>query len=145
MMDSRKRPDEFLEQVRDLRRRRHQDPLPPLNPALVDQMAAASRDARRIMDEGIVDVVVDVDEIGEREEALAVALAAAPDRRGLVSPYGLASPRPELMDLVTGEARRCDVCDAYAIRLELMQAQYGPYIFQARVCVRCRRFAPDAD
>ncbi len=143
MTDSRRRPDEFLEEVRALRARHEQHEPEPLNPAIADQMLAANRDARRRMDHA-TELVVDVDEIGDRETALLLALGAAAERRGLRSRHGLVGPRPEFVDLVAGgRARRCDVCETHAYRLEEIHAQYGPYIFHARVCVRCRRFAPE--
>ncbi len=88
------------------------------------------------------DAVIDVD-LSEREMALVLALSAAAERRGLRSAYGLARPRPELVDLENPLDGHCDVCDTRAHRLAEMVAQAGPYVFRARLCVRCRRFAPD--
>jgi hypothetical protein len=142
MTDPRRRPDEFLDEVRGMRAHREQYEPPPLNPAVADQTLAAHRDARRLMDQ-VAGVVVDV-EPGEREEALVLALGAAAARRGLLSRHRPDSPRPELVDLAAGgRARHCDVCETRAYRLERIHAQYGQYIFCARVCVRCRRWAPE--
>jgi hypothetical protein len=105
-------------------------------------MRAANRDARRIMGEG-PERVIDVSHLGEREEALLLVLSTAADRHGLRSSQGPDNPRPEVIDLRhSGMAGHCDICDARAHRLEVMHAQFGPYIFRARTCVRCRRYAP---
>lgn len=141
--DDRRHPGEFLDEVREMRAHREQNENEsPIDPAGADQIQAAGRDAHRFVRE-VADVVIDVDDIGEREEALMLALAAAADRRGLSSPRGLDGPRPELVDLTNGPSGRCDVCDTSAHRLHEMLAQYGPYVIRARVCVRCRRFAPE--
>jgi hypothetical protein len=104
MTDPRRRPDEFLDEVRDMRARRDQRDDEPLNPAAADQIHAAGRDARRMMHQAPVHVV-DVD-VGEREEALILALAAAAERRGLWSSQGLNSPRPEVIDGAPWSLRR---------------------------------------
>ncbi len=144
MSDDRDRrtPADFLEQSREARACWDQPDEPPADPAAADQLQAATRDARRIMGEGL-DQVIDVEQMGEREIALLFALAAAADRRGLRSSHGPTSPRPEVVDLRNRLRGHCDVCDARAHRLDMMLAQYGAFIFRARVCVRCRRFAPD--
>jgi hypothetical protein len=140
--DTPRRPDEFLDLAREIRAGWDQDDEPAINPALADQMRAANRDARRLMG-GALERVIDVDRIGERELALVFALTAAADRRGLYSTQDPRRPRPEVIDLHNRLRGHCDVCDTRAHRLEQMLAQYGPYIFRARVCVRCRRFAPE--
>ena len=144
MSDDRDRrtPADFLEQAREARACWDQPDEPPADPAAADQLQAATRDARRIMG-GALDDVIDVERIDERQIALLFALSAAADRRGWRSAHDPTRPRPEVVDLRNRLRGHCDVCDTRAHRLELMQAQYGAYIFRARVCVRCRRFAPD--
>lgn len=139
--DNRRHPGEFLDDARKIRANWDEDHESTINPGTADQMRAADRDARRLM--GQLDRVIDVDSLDARGIALLLALAAAADRRGLKSPQGPDNPRPEGVDLHNGLRGHCDVCDTAAHRLEEMHAQYGPYIFRARVCVRCRRFAPD--
>jgi len=141
--DRRRTPADFLADARRIRAGWDRpDDSGPTDPAAADQMQAATRDARRMMGEAL-DNVIDVERIGEHEIALLFALGAAADRRGLGSVHDPTRPRPEVVDLHNRLRGHCDVCDTRAHRLELMQAQYGAYIFRARVCVRCRRFAPD--
>ena len=139
--ETRRSPDEFLDDARAIIARRDQPQDPPIDPAAVDQVRAASRDARKFMGDALEDVV-DVD-LRERDMALVLAMTAAAERRGLRSPHGLARPRPEFVDLQNPRDGHCDVCDTRAHRLAEMLAQAGPYIFRARVCVRCRLFAPE--
>jgi len=139
--DRRRRPDEFLDEVRDMRARRDQRDHEPINPAAADQIHAASRDARSAMGQAPELRVLDV-EVGEREEAFILALGAAAERRSLHSPHGPNNPRPEVINLTDGRPGHCDVCETRAHRLDEIYTQYGPYIFRARLCVRCRRFAP---
>ena len=142
MTDPRRRPDEFLQDVRDMRTRRENPHDQPVNAAAADQMQAASRDARKIMGDAPDTLVVDID-VGEREEALILALGAAADRRGHRSAHGLANPRPDVIDLTTtGWPGHCDVCETRAHRLHDIYTQYASLIFRARLCVRCRKFAP---
>jgi hypothetical protein len=142
MTDNRRTPTEFLHDARKARANWDDADGSPIDPATAEQMRAADRDARRIMGQSI-DRVIDVEDMGEREIALLFAITAAARRRGEEPRHGLDRPRPELVDLfATGRRGHCDVCDARAHRLEEMHAQYGPYIFRARICVRCRRFGP---
>ena len=102
-------------------------------------MRAANRDARGIMGQ-VNDEVIDVDGTDERGLALLFALAHAADRRGVRPTPG---PRAVMfIDLRTGLRGYCDVCETRAHIREEMHSQYGPYIYRARVCVRCRKFAP---
>lgn len=141
--DTRRHPDEFLDEAREIVAGWEQKDDAPINPASADQMQAANRDARRIMGEPSDREVVDVSSIGEREIALVLAITAATERRGLRSQHGPGNPRPEIVDLTAGgRAGHCDICDARAHRLIHMESQYGPYIFRTRACVRCRKFAP---
>ncbi len=141
--ETRRRPDEFHDDARKIRAGwDHQTDEPDDNPAHTDQLVAASRDARRIMGEALEDVV-DVASISAREIALILALAAAADRRGYRSPHDPTRPGPEIVNLQNRLRGHCDVCETRAHRLLMMLAQYGPYVYRARVCVRCRRFAPD--
>lgn len=136
--DTRRQPAEFLDEARARWNKNHRTS--DINPATADQMKAANRDARRLM--GQLDHVIDVD-TGEREIALLLALGAAVDRRGIAPQSRPDRPRPDFIDLLaSGRTGYCDVCDTRAHRLEEMHAQYGPYIYRARICVRCRRFAP---
>jgi len=141
MTDYRRRPDEFLEEVREISARQSERDESPADKARAEQVQAAGRDARQLVAK-LADCVVNAP-VGEREEALTLALAAAAGRRGLRSPHGPHHPRPEGVDLTNGPAGHCDVCDTRARRLELIIVQYGPYVFRARFCVRCRRFVPD--
>jgi hypothetical protein len=136
--DKRRHPAEFLDEVRAINARLEQRE-PQFDVATADQMRAANRDARRIMGQANEEVI-DVDGRDERGLALLLALAHAADRRGVRPTPG---PRAVLfIDLRTGRRGYCDVCDARAHIREEMDSQYGPYIYRARVCVRCRKFAP---
>ena len=138
MADTRRRPDEFLDEVRAINARRE---TPQFDVATADQMQAANRDARRIMGQSH-ELVIDVDGTDERGLALLLALAYAADRRGVRPTRDPANPAIRFIDLRTGRRGHCDVCDARAHIREEMTSQYGPYIYRARVCVRCRKFAP---
>jgi hypothetical protein len=138
--DSRKRPDEFLDEVRAI----HARPEARVERHVVDQVQAAERDARRYIRNATNDppsVYVDSGNVDEKQEALFLALCAAAERHGLRSQRDLAHARPEC---VTLPHRRgyCDVCDTRAHRLIEMLSQFAHLVFRARVCVRCRRFAP---
>ena len=141
MTDRRRCPDDFLEEVREISARRREHTGDPADTARAGQVQAATRDAHRLL-EDLSDRVVNVT-LGEREEALALALAAAAGRRGLHSQHGPNQPHPEIIDVANPLRGHCDVCDTRAHQLELIIAQYGPYIFRVRACVRCRPFAPD--
>jgi len=139
MTDHRRHPEDFLDEARRARERDAD-----LGPALRDQQRAASRDARAYMDHAARDVV-DVPGVEDDHRALMFALAASAGRRGHRPTHDhFSAPQPERVDLITtGRRGYCEVGETRAHRLEAMVAQFGPFIFRARLCVRCRRFAPD--
>ncbi|MDP9346374.1 MAG: hypothetical protein M3P44_11760 [Actinomycetota bacterium] len=167
MSDHRRAPHEFVAEAREIIERQDEGRAPVLPVAYVDQAQAAARDAAGTYDRlwnaasADEDVRVDVDGFHEDHVALILALDAAMKRRVRRScPHAQNTGiRPFVADLAAGvmacepcaerlpplaPSRTCDVCETRAYRLLEAYVQYGPAIFRGRMCLRCRRFAPES-